>query len=648
MGREAPGRQSWGARLAGSARAGGALWYLRVAERLAFYALAVAALDLAVRAREIALVAACAVAVGALGIGLHRYLARSKAMLPRDTTPFQVGLLAALLVAGIGICAAAGWRVFSAPGFTGLSLAAFGWGQLLAELRESPKLKRPSAVFWWLCLALLAAEAMAGGGGWLAILAVVVALALVLGSSTELVLDGLQGRSAGVLGLAAGAAGAIALGGVVALRMESQWKIALLVTVCLAPLVGMIAANTDADVAMLVVVVALVWSQFPRSAGPQILPQGRQMTILALGDSYISGEGAKTFYDGTNLETSGPSADQCRRSPTAYPVQVAKKLGATLEDLACSGAVMDNLTSAGQYLGENPAAGRRPGDAPLSQLALYRVRYGSDPPPNLVLVSIGGNDINFSEIVQTCLSPGDCTVRGQAWLENLGGLTAPLAGLYRQLRTDFGAAVVAVPYPVQVREQGCSLFNSTLTLQEQQFLYGFVNQLDTVIEQAAAQAGVHYLAAMRTAFAPAPGYPGARFCDVRQGRTAVNYLSANPVQGQIDPLNWLHDSMHPNARGQARITQIVESWLAGGGLAQPPEPVGSAPVPVLALSTLMGGEPAGACGLATTVADCRLTDSAWVYGEARAALGRDLLGSVLLLVGLWGLWVSVLWRTRAG
>src|SRR5205807_8799113 len=65
----------------------------------------------------------------------------------------------------------------------------------------------------------------------------------------------------------------------------------------------------------------------------------------ALGDSYASGLGTRTYFsDGTN----------CKRSPDAYPVLSANHLGAALTFAACSGAKTSDVLS-GQLASLNGA-----------------------------------------------------------------------------------------------------------------------------------------------------------------------------------------------------------------------------------------------------------------------------------------------------
>lgn len=96
-------------------------------------------------------------------------------------------------------------------------------------------------------------------------------------------------------------------------------------------------------------------------------------TVLVLGDSYASGEGLPTAQ--------GVCGAEAERS---WPALVAAGLGAsTVQLLACAGAGVDDVTVGGR-LG-------RP-----AQLA-------AADPADLVLVTVAGNDLGFTEIVADCL-----------------------------------------------------------------------------------------------------------------------------------------------------------------------------------------------------------------------------------------------------
>src|SRR5262245_39089615 len=97
----------------------------------------------------------------------------------------------------------------------------------------------------------------------------------------------------------------------------------------------------------------------------------------ALGDSYSSGVGSRSYYSDSGA---------CYRSPLAYPVRTAARLGATLTLAACSGA--------------------RVADVQNNQLG--SLNAGTTH----VTVSVGGNDAGFVSVITQCAKPWPWTCWG--------------------------------------------------------------------------------------------------------------------------------------------------------------------------------------------------------------------------------------------
>ena len=88
---------------------------------------------------------------------------------------------------------------------------------------------------------------------------------------------------------------------------------------------------------------------------------------LALGDSYVSGEGNPDsnarYEDGLFVERPRWSDKQCHRSRASWAMQAARRFedsntSVTFLSFACSGAVVDDLLSGG-YRGIQPISGGR-------------------------------------------------------------------------------------------------------------------------------------------------------------------------------------------------------------------------------------------------------------------------------------------------
>ncbi len=390
--------------------------------------------------------------------------------------------------------------------------------------------------------------------------------------------------------------------------------------------VGSIVSESDYDVAGIVLVAALFWASTPQTSSPPELEADDIRPILvAIGDSYISGEGASSYYRGTNVRSGEDQLrNECRRAPTAYPVVVAGE-EYNLVSAACSAARIRNIADQAQFAGEPPdnVVG---GLAQLDHVDSLVASTGGEVAA--VLVSIGGNDANFSTIGTACIAPGDCTAVAQNWLDDLVGLETRLEGIYNVIGDHFGpdVPVAVVPYPSPIRRTGCS--SSALNAAEHWFLAGYVGQLQSVIISAAESAGVH-LIDVRESLADAE----LRICD--PGAVGVNFIDLNPVDGTIpqtiDPTNWFHNSLHPNPRGHERLAEVVSAQL----------PLGPNPLPspgdhtIVTLSELMADQPIASCDLG---AECQ-DPEAWTNTQIRRALGPLAAAGFVLATGAWMLWL---------
>jgi lysophospholipase L1-like esterase len=132
------------------------------------------------------------------------------------------------------------------------------------------------------------------------------------------------------------------------------------------------------------------------SAGP-LLTEAKHVVIL--GDSYSSGEGGAD-YDGDDDRASGEYL--CHRSKNAYGRLLYSSSAdapfgpsaARLTMLACSGAVSRELITYQHIWDIKP------------QLTELRVLAHSATPPDLVLLTLGGNDANFAEFIKACVTTG--------------------------------------------------------------------------------------------------------------------------------------------------------------------------------------------------------------------------------------------------
>ncbi|MDI1289031.1 MAG: GDSL-type esterase/lipase family protein, partial [bacterium] len=136
----------------------------------------------------------------------------------------------------------------------------------------------------------------------------------------------------------------------------------------------------------------------------------RNILVVALGDSYASGEGnprnVQAWVRSGLAGSFDPywDDDDCRRSARGAPAQAALMLensstttSVTLVDVSCSDATVNQGILGAQTNASQTA----------SQLEQARAIVGSRP-VDLVTISIGGNDIGFGSILASCALNSDC------------------------------------------------------------------------------------------------------------------------------------------------------------------------------------------------------------------------------------------------
>lgn len=138
----------------------------------------------------------------------------------------------------------------------------------------------------------------------------------------------------------------------------------------------------------------------------QAAPRG--IVVVALGDSYSSGEGVPRNV-GAWLTDGAPfrpywDDDACHRSVLGAPAQAALALekaspttSVLLVDVTCAGATVD-AGILGPQVAEKQAS---------SQVEQVRAILG-DRPADAVVLQVGGNDVGFASLLGACLLSTDC------------------------------------------------------------------------------------------------------------------------------------------------------------------------------------------------------------------------------------------------
>ena len=338
-------------------------------------------------------------------------------------------------------------------------------------------------------------------------------------------------------------------------------------------LIQFVIANNNADVLMIALVVAFSWALQPRTApDPAAHLPATGPGILAIGDSYQSGEGSPVYIEGTNQSGLAKQLDnKCRRAPAAYPVLLASGLSGRppqrLIFLSCSGAVAANVLTANQYEGEgSPIKAVQGSDQKWRARGPSQLELASNAGDvSTLLVMIGGNDIGFSDLVRYCLGPTNCASKAAVTFANnsLYAYRELLAktDLFGKLSKEFPAANrVLVPYPVPVAEQRCMW--SPMTTDEHQAVIEIVTKLNQVNRAAAERAGFS-TAPTQSAFRALThnGVPlsngDRRICGDKNLGSAINLFALNPQSNPLAqvafPKNWFHNSVHPTPLGHRLI-----------------------------------------------------------------------------------------------
>lgn len=309
------------------------------------------------------------------------------------------------------------------------------------------------------------------------------------------------------------------------------------------------------------------------------------------------GEGAPKYYEGTDVKSD--SRNECRRAPSAYPVLLAEGLYGSSSELdfyACSGAKIRDLISIGDavaqdcgdrgaFFGQHQCspAGVYGRELQVDNLLIDASTRKDTSDTELVLVSIGGNDVGFGQIVQGCLLPGSCVERREIWFDNVKAIGHDLETLYTRIKDEFGAQVpiVVMPYPLVLAENSCS--GSPLNSDEHAFIVEFTTLLNLQLQVSASRAGVHFFEEGMFTF------EAKRACETSSEFRAVNLIALQATDGdfldRINPKSWPHNSMHPNPEGHSLTYERLSDWLVkqnlATGVGANPEPAEQASLELL-------------------------------------------------------------------
>lgn len=227
---------------------------------------------------------------------------------------------------------------------------------------------------------------------------------------------------------------------------------------------------------------------------------------VALGDSYSAGNGANS----SNLSSS------CNRNTYAYPYLVAQQKAYALNFVACSGA--------------------KTGDVNANQVGAL------SSTTNLVTITIGGNDVGFTNLIIACTTLGCQSQINSSNSQIVNQLPAKLNATYSLIKSRApNARVVVLGYPRPFAHRTC-LAATGVTLSEEDQLNALTDNLDNVIRSRAQAYGFTYAD-------PNPYWSGHDVCSSSRYTNGMVIWPAT-------------DSYHPTRSGySAGYTPLVRSII---------------------------------------------------------------------------------------
>ncbi|MTD56476.1 GDSL-type esterase/lipase family protein [Amycolatopsis pithecellobii] len=298
----------------------------------------------------------------------------------------------------------------------------------------------------------------------------------------------------------------------------------------------------------------------PKRQGP---PGTGPLTIVTLGDSTLSGEGAGNYTP----ETNGTGGDWCHRSPNAAVFSTAVPGITAKINLACSGAnaAQVGLGDAKQWTEPSQAA----------QLA----NLVKDHRVAVVVLAVGANDDpHFSDLVNQCFqawfrtgsAPCNSSISA-TWQDRITAMVPKVTSAVADVKTVLAragyepgdyqlvlqsyASPIGPDVPVDLQNlNGCPFRTDDLRWMRD---YG-VPQLSAGIARAAAQTGARFLDLSRAgrgheacSGGPNPGTEWFSRLTLR-----LNDLTDANRAGHA-----LQESFHPNANGHAQLGRCLTEFL---------------------------------------------------------------------------------------
>jgi hypothetical protein len=299
----------------------------------------------------------------------------------------------------------------------------------------------------------------------------------------------------------------------------------------------------------------------------------QRIQYLAMGDSYISGEGAYSYVDGTDTDL-----NHCHLSQKSYPYLISSQLNFdSFHSVACSGATTNDIVNGGDSYrgqaqekiewGERSASEKNGSIENFNVGVANQLRFVQQYRPGVVTISISGNDIGFSNILKTCVVASyTCYNNYEDRLElihQINNKFPTIVQTYQKIKdASPDAKIYAIGYPQVAFVGGDCAANVHLSVDEISFAQQLIAYLDQVIQLASAKAGIAYVDTQNALL-------GHRLCETKSSKVAVNGLTAGNDKPSILHGPMASESYHPNQLGHQLIDQAIMSATQNFTLAMP-------------------------------------------------------------------------------
>ncbi len=186
---------------------------------------------------------------------------------------------------------------------------------------------------------------------------------------------------------------------------------------------------------------------------------------IALGDSYSSGLGS---HDDVEDYTLGQA---CRRTSASWPFRMQDSWQVATKLVACQGDTLDTGIDGGVR-------------AQLDQIKPFFAQYPKAP--QLITVTVGGNDVGFSAKAKKCVTSNCLPYEGE-WLQQIENMVGPLRAFYASLRDIApNADIIVGGYPHVFDPEGNKInpICTPVTGDEKRMVARLVDRLNSVIYNA--------------------------------------------------------------------------------------------------------------------------------------------------------------------